>query len=113
MKPILLSPEKHDRFTVRQKITYKDIVVPVGFVTNGADIPRLMWWYVPPNKTDILPAVVVHDYMCSIAKTKKEFEKADLYFSMILEELKISKIKKMYLLQGVKFYTKWIRKYEG
>ena len=32
---------------------YKDIAVPEGYETNGADIPRLFWSWTPPLNLSI------------------------------------------------------------
>jgi hypothetical protein len=39
-------------------------VIPEGFETNGADIPRVFWSIVHPFKPKYLHAVVAHDYVC-------------------------------------------------
>ena len=104
---IKVSPLKGGRYKILSDVEYKDIIVPAGYRTNGADIPRFLWWYIPPNWSDILPAVVVHDYLCSLGVN---YPKADRYFAEILKRLGISKIKRLYLVTGVKLYTKYIRK---
>ena len=38
------------------------IVVPSGFTTDGASIPRCLWWWLPPHG-DYLPAAIIHDYL--------------------------------------------------
>ena len=40
-----------------------DIIVPVGFETDFASIPRLFWTIVPPHGRHS-KAAVVHDYLC-------------------------------------------------
>lgn len=38
------------------------IVVPVGFVTDGASVPRILWNLYPPFDGDYDAAAVLHDY---------------------------------------------------
>lgn len=39
------------------------ITVPAGFVTNFANIPRILWW-LWPRSGSWNPAAVVHDFEC-------------------------------------------------
>jgi len=39
------------------------VVVPAGFLTNGASVPRMFWWLCPPLAGPFGDAAVVHDYM--------------------------------------------------
>ena len=80
-----ITPRPGDKYKVLEDFTYKDITVPKGFHTNGADIPRIFWAIWPPNRSDYLSAVVIHDYLCDL----EEYEKADEYFREILQILEI------------------------
>lgn len=42
--------------------TVENIIVPEGFVTNFASVPRLLWWLIPPAGR-AANASVVHDFM--------------------------------------------------
>lgn len=75
-----VNPVYTNRFKVKTDYVYKDITVPEGYTTNGADIPRVFWSIVPPFKPKYLPAIVVHDYLCD----RGEYLKADDYFEEIL-----------------------------
>jgi len=102
---VILSPLPEHRYMLVEEYRYRDVVVPVGFVTNGADIPRVFWSFYPPNRSDYLPAVVVHDYLCSIG----EYDKADRYFREILEALGIGDFDIFVLYGGVRFYSIGVR----
>ena len=39
------------------------IVVPNGFVTDFASVPRPLWWLVPPQDSRIAIPALVHDYL--------------------------------------------------
>jgi hypothetical protein len=75
-------------YRIVEDFSYKDITVPAGYITNGADIPRLFWSITPPNRSDIMEAVVIHDYLCD----KELYDKADRYFLEILQHSDISKL---------------------
>lgn len=97
-------PLSKDRFVVCEDIVFKDILIPKGYITNGADIPRVFWSIYPPNKSDFLPAVIVHDFLCD----KEEYKKADDYFEECLEVLGIEKLDKYLLVKSVRIYHKFM-----
>lgn len=39
------------------------VEVPAGFVTDGASVPRLLWWLLPMTGSYMRPAAL-HDYLC-------------------------------------------------
>ena len=97
---ILIHPMKGDRYKVMREIHYKDIVVPIGFKTNGANVPRFAWNLYPPNKSDYMPAVIVHDYLCEM----EDYKKADQYFKEIMQELGVNKITTGIFYNAVRLY---------
>ena len=97
---VKLQPLRNYRFKVLEEITYKDVTVPAGYLTNGADVPRLFWFIFPPNRTDYLPAVIFHDYLCDL----EEYKKADEYFNEIMKELHINKFTRVTMVSSVKIY---------
>jgi len=78
---IVITPRPDDKYKTLKSFTYKDITIPENYYTNGADIPRFLWSFWPPNRSIYLPSVIVHDYLCD----KGEYKKADEYFKEILE----------------------------
>lgn len=118
MKPPILKPlDKHlyevvRRYTVDLNCCGR-VVVPSGYKTNGADIPRLLWRLFPPNSPEYMPAVVVHDYLCDIAdeatnkdERKRAFLEADLAFREILERLGLPKWKVWAFYRAVRLHHK-------
>lgn len=70
------------------------VVVPAGFLTDFASVPRGLWNILP--KTEYGQAAVVHDFLCRYGEvTRKE---ADLVFKEALEHLGASsrRVKVMY-----------------
>jgi len=99
---IEITPRPNDKYKVKRSFTYKDVTIPQNFYTNGADIPRFLWLFWPPNRSTYLPAVIIHDYLCD----KKEYKKADKYFKEVLEHLGISKFTIYVFYYGVRIYHK-------
>lgn len=83
---VVISPTSDNRYILKKELGYRDIVIPIGYKTNGANIPHLLWNIVPPFKPKYLPAVIVHDYLCD----QKLYHKADTYFKEILYSLEYS-----------------------
>lgn len=52
-------------------------VVPLGFQSDGASIPRIFWWFADPAG-EFFEAAVLHDYLYNSAIGTKD--KADLAF---------------------------------
>lgn len=97
---IQVSPIKDNKYKVLTDIVYKDIIVPTGYRTNGADIPRIFWSFYPPNRSDYLPAVIVHDYLCDL----ELYGKADKYFEEIMELMHIKKSTRLIMVGAAKLF---------
>ena len=95
-----LQPLKEHKFKLLAPVKYKDITIPAGFRTDGATIPRCFWCFYPPNRTDYIPAAIIHDYLCSLG----EYRKADEYFKEALTELHIDKFTIFIFYNAVRFY---------
>ena len=83
---IELKPLSSNKFELLEDYSYKDIVIPKGFITDGATVPRWFWIVVPPFKPRHLPAVIVHDYLIG----KGEIKKGNKYFRELLLQLEDS-----------------------
>lgn len=81
---IKISPCSDNRYIIREEIKYifeeKVIIIPEGYKTNGANIPRIFWWFIPPFKPKNIPAVIFHDYLCDL----EDYRLADDVFEDIL-----------------------------
>ena len=65
------------------------IIVPQGFISNGASIPRFFWRLIgSPWSGKYGRAAVVHDYMCFAEKVPRK--QADKIFLEIMQELGVS-----------------------
>jgi len=75
------------------------LVIPAGYKTNGANIPRLFWFIIPPFKPKYLPAVIIHDFLCD----KEQYKKADELFAKYLLNIENS-WKTRAMIKAVKLY---------
>ena len=99
---IKLQPLRNHKFKLLEDLKYKDLIIPKGFTTDGASIPRIFWCLFPPNRTDYLPCAIVHDYLCDL----ENYKKADQYFIECMEELKIPKLTRKLFYYAVRIYHK-------
>lgn len=99
----LLKPTSENKFVLLQEYKYKDITVSKGYETNGADVPRIFWIFIPPFKPKFLPAVLVHDFLIATAKNKDDIKNANEYFKEILLEIENSFITKS-MVKAVNLY---------
>ena len=97
---LLLEPLENNRYKVAKPYKYKNIMVPKGYETNGANIPRILWSVWPPNKSDFMHAVVVHDYLCD----KEKYSLADDLFREALQEAGASKLTVWLFYTSVSLY---------
>jgi len=59
------------------------IIVPKGFITNGASVPNAFWWLCPPIAGSFGEAAVVHDYMYFKGSKWSDREQADKFLYKI------------------------------
>ena len=92
MDRVVVQPIDKDKFRVYEYYYYQGICVPKGFITNGADIPRVLWSIFPPNSPEYLSAVVIHDYMCA-KKDVFTYKEADEMFYRAMMDIGVPKWK--------------------
>ncbi|QCD52511.1 DUF1353 domain-containing protein [Campylobacter sp. RM16192] len=93
IKRPILKPVGKDKFELVEPYTYRGVEIPIGYKTNGANIPRIFWSIFPPNSPEYLSAIVVHDFMTEGNRTPKEYLRADTCLKDMMLELGVSKIK--------------------
>jgi len=99
---VTVSPTNNNKYTVCNNVVYKDIVIPKGYTTNGANVPRIFWSIVPPFNPKYLPAVIIHDYLCDL----EMYVKADKYFEEVLIYIEDSVITRSMVI-AVKLYHRF------
>lgn len=70
-----------------------EIVVPIGFVSDLASIPKALWWWQSPHEATMAPAII-HDYLYWEQSCTKDEADAVMYLAM--EELSIKGIAAIY-----------------
>jgi hypothetical protein len=59
-----------------------EIVVPAGFITDLASIPRVLWWWQAPHERTMAPAIL-HDYLYWEQSCTKDEADAVMYLAML------------------------------
>lgn len=84
--------------------SFEQIVVPAGFISDGATIPKGFTWLYPKIGGRYTKAAILHDYMYTNAiATKKE---ADTIFEEALKVLGCNKFTVKVFMLGVKLIGK-------
>ena len=92
MDRVVVQPIGKDRFRVYKDFKCYGYTIHTGFITNGADIPRVLWSIFPPNSPEYLSAVVLHDYMCA-KRDVFTYKEADDAFYRAMVDIGVSKWK--------------------
>ena len=92
MDRVVVQPIDKDRFRVYKDFKCYGYTIHRGFKTNGADIPRFLWSFFPPNSPEYLSAVVLHDYMCAKIGIFT-YKEADEMFYRAMVDIGVSKWK--------------------
>jgi hypothetical protein len=105
MNRVVLKPYSKDQFIVVNEYKYKEWIVPEGYITDGASVPRIFWSIFPPNRPLYLSAAVVHDYLTDLAQNGQiTFKEADDTFRETLCELGVAKWMVWVLYASVRAY---------
>jgi len=88
-----------------------DIIVPKGFICDGASIPRVFWSIVGhPLSGGPLRAAVIHDHLCLQSTTRAERRFADTVFYWVLERCGVPYWRRLALFLAVRVYATFIWK---
>jgi len=79
------------------------MLIPKGFITDGASVPRFFWWFASPTG-DLFEASIVHDYMYENAIQTKQ--KADQMFKRVATHYKANKLRVILSYVMVKCFGK-------
>ena len=97
-------PVKGNRWEIVDNYSKLGTFIPKGFITNGADVPRIFWSFFPPNRSDYFPAVVVHDFMCRDAVDYYELLEADRELDTNLKRLQVGKVTRFCMVNACKMW---------
>lgn len=108
-KDVVIRPLPNRKYQLINPIKVDDKIIPPGYITNGANIPRMFWWLIEPNQSDIMPAIILHDYLCDVADgtikaTPITFRDADVALKNNLYKLNQRKWKIYLIYGGVRTY---------
>ncbi len=77
----------------------KNVRIPANYESNGANIPRIFWVFIPPNKPKYQAAIFLHDFLCD----EEKYALADRLFEEVLFEIEISWRTKI-MVKAVRLY---------
>jgi len=103
-----LMPMPNNTFRLVENYSHNNITIPKGYETNGASIPRLLWWIIPPFKPSNMTAIVIHDFLTDIAVLEKGSVRADLMKTAdrIFYETMDNKFDKITMYIAIRLYHK-------
>ena len=78
------------------------LIIPKGFITDFATVPRWLWLIFPPATGKYRKATIVHDWMYVTAYKTKQI--ADKLFLYILESSKVRFTKRYLMYYAVKLF---------
>lgn len=82
----------------------KEIIVPSGYTTDGASIPKIFWWLLSPFE-NYFKCCVLHDYLCDLFHLNLlERKTCDLIFLEAMSEIDIKPSTKWALYFFVRSY---------
>ena len=123
--PLILSDD--DEWTTLRPVSWYDpsgfvIVVPSGYNTDLASIPRIVWWLIAPFELSIL-APILHDFVYehkgnppapSISPPGKSFtrKQADRLFLAVMRREGVSRFRRTLAYMAVRAFgwTYWNRR---
>lgn len=112
MYNIKIQPTQYNTYILLEDFNYDGVVVPKGFETNGADVPRVAQNIFPPFQPRFIPAIIIHDYLIQLSKSidNKELRNKAIDLANDLFEEMILKAKKTLVTRSaaklVKLYWK-------
>lgn len=103
-KPILIEKIAPRLMRIVEETEVFDVIIPKGYETNGASVPRLFWNLLSPF-TEGFRAALVHDYRYT-DPTYLSREEADLEFFHNLSKDNVNLIRRVLVYLAVKFFNR-------
>ena len=79
----------------------QNFIIPKGFVTDFASIPKCFWWLISPLERH-MKAAIVHDYLYQNSITSRK--DADRIFRRMMKELRVGLIKRNLMFGMVRIF---------
>lgn len=95
------------------------VVIPAGTISDGATVPRPLWWFLPPWGDEATLPAVLHDFICGrldegnpVRGCDSRIE-CDLQFLFALQAQDVPEWRALAAFLGVRIYStfigRWIR----
>lgn len=88
------------RYRTLVDVIVQGVKIPRGFITDGASVPRWLWWLFPPIDR-YFTAALVHDYLLVNGATWKT---ANAKFDAQLRKCDIPGWRRWMMVKGVQLY---------
>lgn len=103
--PCEIDPKDWKRpFVLTRDFTFEGwnvkVTVPAGFRYDGASVPRLLWWWIPPFDPRIFRAATIHDQLYWEQTTERAI--ADAIFLSIMALDGMPRLKRWAAYLGVR-----------
>ena len=86
-----------------------EITVPKGFHSDGASVPAILWPIIgPPIGSPHLIPAIIHDYLCSKARTYPQRVMSDAIFFHMLWVYEVPYWKRCAMYLGVRWFGRFI-----
>lgn len=107
MPQLVLAMMSPRRWRVVVPFELAGIFVPSGFVSDGASVPRWLWWFEPPAGSKAFAAAIVHDF--AVRKRKMSPKDAAAVFDKALAIAGIKPIKRRLMVLAVRYLYRFGR----
>jgi hypothetical protein len=81
------------QWRLEETLAFENVIVPIGFLSDGASVPRPLWWFLPAWGR-YSSAAIVHDYLCRETTTDRKVADRIFYDGM--------------KMCGVNVYLRWL-----
>lgn len=126
-KPLTVTQLDADLWKIENSFEYyldKDasckVIIPKGFETDFASVPRLFWIFFPPSSGKYVQAAVIHDYLYEGGYVFKygeamtvSYKEADEIFLEAMTVLGTPTWQKYPIFYAVRFYSSCIKPIKG
>lgn len=106
LPPLLLQPMESRRYIIaRDWETPHGWVVPMGFQTDGASIPRLFWFLVgSPFTPEVIEGATLHDYLYSTPDADTTRREADDVFHSFMRQRGVGRLRARLMWLAVRLF---------
>lgn len=97
--------ERGNVFTLLRPISFSGIIVPAGFESDGASVPRLLWGVVfPRDDRQALFGAIMHDFIYRTHPDKWDRADTDELFLDLLQQGGVPYVRRIRAYIGVRLF---------